>query len=76
MQRERGEIVEDDFDAEAEAAAIAEPLTQLGDVWQIGKHRLMCGDSTDIGAVATLMDGKKTRMVFTDPLSRYRDNGS
>jgi len=67
MQRERGEITEDDFDADAEAAKITEPLTKPGDIWLIGKHRLMCGDSTDIGAAARLMDGKKARMVFTDP---------
>ncbi|MDR2712251.1 MAG: DNA modification methylase [Clostridiales bacterium] len=67
MLRERGEIVEDDFDAEAEVAAIEEPVTQLGDIWQISKHRLMCGDSTDPGAVSALMDGKKARMTFTDP---------
>ena len=67
MQRERGEIVEDDFDAEAEVEKIENPLTKLGDVWAIGPHRLMCGDSTDMGAVFTLMDNKKARMVFTDP---------
>ena len=67
MQRERGEIVEDDFDAEAEAAAITEPVTQPGDVWLLGKHRLMCGDSTDSGQVMRLMDGAKARMAFTDP---------
>ena len=67
MMRERGEIVEDDFDAEAEAAAITEPITKPGDIWQIGRHRLMCGDSTDVGTVAKLMDGAKARMLFTDP---------
>jgi len=67
VQRTRGEIVEDDFDAESEAAAIETPVTQLGDIWLLGKHRLMCGDSTDMGQVSTLMEGKKARMVFTDP---------
>ena len=67
LSREDGKIVEDDFDSEAEAAAIETPVTQPGDIWLVGKHRLMCGDSTDIGTVATLMDGKKARMVFTDP---------
>ena len=67
LSREDGKIVEDDFDSESEAAAIETPVTQPGDIWLIGKHRLMCGDSTDIGAVATLMDGKKARMIFTDP---------
>ncbi len=67
LSREDGKIVEDDFDAEAEAAQITEPLTQHGDIWLLGKHRLMCGDSTNLEDVATLMGGKRARMVFTDP---------
>lgn len=39
----------------------------LGDIWQLGKHRLMCGDSTSKEAVEKLMDGQKADMVFTDP---------
>ena len=45
----------------------AEPITKLGDIWQLGRHRLMCGDSTDKATVEMLMDGKKADMVFTDP---------
>ena len=45
----------------------AEPVSKLGDVWLLGNHRLMCGDSTSIDAVETLMDGHKADMVFTDP---------
>lgn len=44
-----------------------EPVTKLGDVWILGNHRLMCGDSTSIDAVNKLMDGQKADMVFTDP---------
>jgi len=44
-----------------------QPVTVLGDVWILGKHRLMCGDSTSIDAVDALMDGQKADMVFTDP---------
>lgn len=44
-----------------------EPITKLGDVWILGNHRLMCGDSTSIDAVDKLMDGHKADMVFTDP---------
>jgi DNA modification methylase len=43
------------------------PKTVLGDVWLLGNHRLMCGDSTSIDSVKKLMDGQKADMVFTDP---------
>jgi DNA modification methylase len=43
------------------------PVTVEGDVWVLGNHRLMCGDSTSIDAVDKLMDGQKADMVFTDP---------
>jgi len=43
------------------------PVSKLGDVWQLGDHRLMCGDSTDAGTVALLMDGKKAELLFTSP---------
>jgi DNA modification methylase len=43
------------------------PKTVLGDVWVLGNHRLMCGDSTSIDAVEKLMNGAKADMVFTDP---------
>jgi DNA modification methylase len=44
-----------------------EPKTKLGDIYILGNHRLMCGDSTSIDAVEVLMDGQKADMVFTDP---------
>jgi DNA modification methylase len=44
-----------------------EPITKLGDVWILGNHRLMCGDSTSIDAVDKLMAGDKASLVFTDP---------
>ena len=58
------EIVEDE---PPEVDEDSEPITQLGDIWQLGEHRLMCGDSTDKETVELLMDGKKADMVFTDP---------
>ena len=58
------EIVEDEL---PEVDEDSEPITQLGDIWQLGEHRLMCGDSTDKATVELLMDGKKADMVFTDP---------
>jgi len=44
-----------------------QPITVLGDVWLLGKHRLMCGDSTSINAVDKLMNGAIVDMVYTDP---------
>jgi DNA modification methylase len=44
-----------------------EPITKMGDVWLLGEHRLMCGDSTMIDDVEKLMAGEKADMVFTDP---------
>ena len=46
---------------------VKESRVKLGDVWQLGKHRLMCGDSTKESDVAKLMNGEKADMVFTDP---------
>lgn len=61
---ETKEIVEDEAPAVDEEN---EPITKLGDIWQLGNHRLMCGDSTDKETVAKLMNGNKADMVFTDP---------
>jgi DNA modification methylase len=44
-----------------------DPITKPGDLWILGNHRLLCGDSTDVLAVERLMDGKKADMIFTDP---------
>jgi len=44
-----------------------DPISKLGDIWQLGSHRVMCGDSTSIDAVDKLMDGNKADLVFTDP---------
>ena len=44
-----------------------EPFTQAGDIWMLGEHRLLCGDSTDKKQVERLMNGEKADMVFTDP---------
>jgi DNA modification methylase len=43
------------------------PITKLGDIWQLGAHRLMCGDSTDAEQIERLMDGQKADMWLTDP---------
>lgn len=57
------EVVEDDFDEEPPA----EPIAKYGDLYQLGRHRLMCGDSTKTNDVECLMGGHKADMVFTDP---------
>jgi len=44
-----------------------EPKTKLGDIYKLGRHRLICGDSTDVNVIDKLMDGAKADMVFTDP---------
>ena len=44
-----------------------EPKTKLGDIYQLGRHRLMCGDSTNLASVNRLMNGAKPDMVLTDP---------
>lgn len=44
-----------------------EPITRLGDIWILGNHRVMCGDSTSIDAVEKLMDGSKAELLFTSP---------
>jgi hypothetical protein len=61
------EIVEGQTDPDEVPEPPADPVTVLGDVWTLGNHRLMCGDSTSIDAVENLMAGKKADMVFTDP---------
>lgn len=47
--------------------APAEPITRPGDLWLLGRHRLLCGDSTVATDVARLMAGERAEMVFTDP---------
>lgn len=44
-----------------------EPICKLGDIWQLGRHRLICGDSTDKATVERLMDGEKADLYLTDP---------
>jgi DNA modification methylase len=61
------EVVEGLTNEDAVPDVPEEPKTRLGDIYQLGNHRLMCGDSTSINAVDELMDGQKADMVFTDP---------
>ena len=57
------EVKEDDFDPDAHY----ETKVKAGEVWQLGEHRLMCGDSTDADAVAKLMNGERADLLFTSP---------
>jgi DNA modification methylase len=52
-----------------------EPITKPGDIWILGKHRLMCGDSTSVDAVDRLMNGAKVDLIFTDPPYNVAFNG-
>jgi DNA modification methylase len=61
------EVVEDVVEDEAPAVEEGDAASKLGEVYQLGSHRLMCGDSTKIEDVERLMDGAKADMVFTDP---------
>ena len=65
IEEETKEAVEDDYSEED--AQNAESIVKRGEIWQLGEHRLMCGDSTCGGDVALLMNGEKADMVFTDP---------
>ena len=59
------DIKEDDFDVEAQ---LQKPtMSQAGDVWLLGRHRLVCGDSTLPETYTKLMDGKRANLVLTDP---------
>ena len=58
------DVRDDDCDIDPEQI---EPFVQPGDIWLLGKHRMMCGDSTSEADVARLMDGDKANLVVTDP---------
>jgi DNA modification methylase len=58
---------EDDFDADGESDKIREPVTKPGDIWYLGKHRLLCGDCTKPEEIARLMAGAKADLTVTDP---------
>ena len=60
-EEEEIEVIEDEVPQEVE------PVAKQGDIWKLGRHRLMCGDSTSIDDVEKLMNGNKADMVFTDP---------
>lgn len=61
IEEEEKEVIEDEVPEEVETKC------KRGDIWQLGEHRLMCGDSTKVDDVEKLMNGEKADMVFTDP---------
>ena len=62
FESETTEIEEDEIpDVPEEATA------KLGDIWELGGHRLVCGDSTDVALIDKLLDGEKVELLFTDP---------
>lgn len=71
IEEEEPEVEEDDFEVELPE----EPKAKLGDIYQLGNHRLMCGDSTSIDDVEKLIAGERMDMVFTDPPYNVAFNG-
>lgn len=59
------DVKDDDFDLSAALEKAA--FVERGDIWMVGRHRLMCGDATSAEDVAALMDGKKANLIVTDP---------
>lgn len=61
------EVKEDNFDIDEALEEIEEPTTKAGDVWQLGNHRLICGDSTSFNDIEKLMNGEEVDLFLTDP---------
>jgi DNA modification methylase len=61
------EVVEGLTDEDAVPEVPEEPKTKLGDIYQLGNHRLMCGDSSSQNDIDKLLDGDRPDMIFTDP---------
>ena len=69
------EQVEGNTDEDSVPDVPEEPITKPGDIYKLGNHRLMCGDSTSIDAVDKLLDGNKVDLIFTDPPYNVAFNG-
>ena len=69
---EETEIVEDEA---PEVDEENEPITKLGDIWQLGRHRLMCGSSLEQADIDKLLDGNKCELTFTDPPYQLETQG-
>ncbi len=62
------ETEDDNFDVEKELKKIKKPKTKLGDVYQLGIHKLICGDTTDPSVIKKLFEKEKANMIFSDPV--------
>lgn len=71
-EEEETEIVEDEA---PEVDEDAEPIAKLGDIWQLGRHRLMCGSSLEQADIDKLLDGAKCELTFTDPPYQLKTQG-
>ena len=65
FKMDEGDVKDDDYDLTAALEKAA--FVEKGDVWVVGRHRLVCGDATNEEDVAKLMDGKKANLILTDP---------
>jgi len=66
--QEKLEVTEEEFDVETELKKIKTPKTKLGDLILLGKHRLVCGDSTDPEVLKRLLGDEKASMIYSDPV--------
>jgi DNA modification methylase len=62
------EVQDDDFDVDNEIKKIKNPSTKLGDVITLGRHKIICGDSTDPHVIKKLFESDKASMVYSDPI--------
>lgn len=69
------DLIPEETEGDDDVPESAPAITVKGDLYLLGEHRLLCGDSTMIDDVEKLMDGKKADMVFTDPPYRYKKMG-
>ena len=67
VEEEFTEVEDDNFDIDKALEEIEEPITKTGDVWQLGNHRLICGDSTSFNDIEKLMNGEEVDLFLTDP---------
>ena len=61
------DVKEDKFDISDELEKNEEPISRQGDLWLLGKHKLLCGSAINLSDVEKLMDGNKANLVITDP---------